>query len=78
MRGLATVHFESSKFLITLGAGHIAVGVVFGNAFNNAFDQSAVPAFVIFIEEGFAFGTEDGNGANVFASHKSYRILNKS
>ena len=52
--------------------------MVFGDAFNNAFDQTAVPSFVIFVKEGFAFGAEDRDGANVFAGHKSYRILNAS
>ena len=75
MRWLTAVHFETGKFLVALWAGHIAVCVVFGNAFYNAFDQTAVPAFVIFVKEGFAFGTKDGNGANVFAGHKLCRIL---
>lgn len=32
VRGLPAIHFESGKFLAAVGAGHVAVGVVFGNA----------------------------------------------
>ena len=53
--GLAAVHFEAGEFLVAFGAGEVAVGVVFGYAFNKAFDQAAVASFTIFVEEGFAF-----------------------
>jgi hypothetical protein len=56
---LAAVHFEAGEFLIALGAGEVAVGVVFGNALDNAFDQATVASFAVFVEEGFAFGAED-------------------
>ena len=42
-----------------VGAGEVAVGVVFGNALDNAFDQATVASFAVFVEEGFAFGAED-------------------
>lgn len=70
MGGLAAVHFEAGEFLVAFGAGQVAVGVVFAYAFDNAFDQAAVAAFTVFVEEGFAFGAEDGDGSDVFACHK--------
>ena len=74
MGGLAAVHFEAGEFLGAVGALHVAVGVVFGNAFDNAFDEATVAALAIFVQEGFAFGAEDGNGADVFSGHWSSRL----
>ena len=53
--------------------------MVFCDAFDYAFDQTAVASFAIFVKEGFAFGAENRDGTNVFACHRGMiRLRRKS
>jgi hypothetical protein len=66
---LALHHPGTGEFLAALGAFAVAVGTVLDNALDQALDQTTATALVVFVEQGPAGGTVDGDGADVFAGH---------
>ncbi len=65
--GLARDHLESCEFHAAAGTFHVALGPVFSDAVQEAFDEAARSIFAVLVQEAAALQTADGDGS-VFAS----------